>query len=291
MDVQLLCEARAVLGEGLYWSARDARLYFVDIRQPAVHAVDPQTGEHRQWPMPDLIGWVIARREGGWLAGFRDGFAHVELEPELNIRRIGNPHPDMPSVRLNDAKAWRDGSIYAGSMDNIDPSIARGRLYRLKPDLSWQVVDSGYHICNGPCFSSDQQIMYHTDSWLRTIYRYRMAEDGTPQQREVWKVFGATEGCPDGMTVDSEGCLWVAHWEGGCVSRFAPTGECLRRVELPVSLVTNVAFFGDKLDRLAVTTAREGLSAEMLAAQPLAGSVFEIDTQGVRGLPAGCFGG
>ena len=291
MDVRLLCDARAVLGEGLYWSEREGRLYFVDIRRPAVHALDPQTGEHRHWAMPDLIGWVIAREGGGWVAGMRDGFALLELEPEPTLRPIGNPHGDRPSMRLNDAKAWRDGSLFAGSMDNLDPSVPHGRLYRLLPDLSWQVVDSGYHICNGPCFSPDGQTMYHTDSWLRTIYRYRMAADGTPGPREVWKVFTLEEGYPDGMTVDSEGCLWVAHWEGGCVSRFAPAGECLWRIELPVSLVTNVAFFGDKLDRLAVTTARDGLSAESLAAQPLAGAVFEIDPLGMRGLPPGSFAG
>lgn len=291
MDARLLCDARAVLGEGLYWSVREGRLYFVDIRQPAVHALDPQTGEHRHWAMPDLIGWVIAREDGGWVVGMRDGFALLELEPGPVIRPIGNPHGDRASMRLNDAKAWRDGSIFAGSMDNLDPSARHGRLYRLLPNLSWQVVDSGYHICNGPCFSPDGQIMYHTDSFLRTIYRYRMAADGTPGQREVWKVFAPEEGYPDGMAVDGEGCLWVAHWEGGCVSRFAPDGECLRRIRLPVPLVTNVAFFGVRLDRLAVTTARDGLSAESLAAQPLAGAVFEIDPLGVRGLPPGSFAG
>lgn len=289
--VRLLHDARAVLGEGLYWLAAEARLYFVDIRQRTVHALQPDDGDCRQWQLPDLVGWVIPRRQGGWVAGMRDGFALLQLGDEASLQPIANPHPGQPGMRLNDACAWRDGSIFAGSMSDSDPAGAHGRLYRLLPDLRWQVVDSGYHICNGPCFSPDGQLMYHTDSFLRTIYRYRLAADGTPAGREVWKVFTPQEGYPDGMTVDAEGCLWVAHWEGGCVSRFAPDGSLLRRIRLPVSLVTNVTFFGAQLERLAVTTARDGLDAATLAAQPLAGALFEIDTLGVRSLPPAQFGG
>ncbi|MFC3533280.1 SMP-30/gluconolactonase/LRE family protein [Vogesella facilis] len=290
-EARLLHDARAVLGEGLYWSAVEARLYFVDIRQHTVYALQADGSLYRQWQLPDLAGWVIPRSRGGWVAGMRDGFALLQLGDEATLQPIANPHPRQPGMRLNDAKAWRDGSIFAGSMSDSDPAGAHGRLYRLRPDLSWQVVDSGYHICNGPCFSPDGQLMYHTDSFLRTIYRYPLAEDGTPGLREVWKVFSPQEGYPDGMTVDAEGCLWVAHWEGGCVSRFAPDGSLLRRIRLPVALVTNVAFFGERLERLAVSTARDGLSAATLAAQPQAGSVFEIDPQGVRGLAPYAFAG
>jgi sugar lactone lactonase YvrE len=101
----------------------------------------------------------------------------------------------------------------------------------------------------------------------------------------VWKELQGAEGYPDGMTFDAEGCRWLAHWGGACISRYSRDGALLRRVALPTSHITNVCFGGAALNRLFVTSARAGLSAEQLAAEPLAGAVFEVDPQDVTGLP------
>ncbi|WP_033375891.1 SMP-30/gluconolactonase/LRE family protein [Leeia oryzae] len=291
MEARLLLDVRATLGEGLLWSARDQRLYFVDIKAPALHALDLTTGQHQQWPMPALIGWIIEREQGGFVAGLQDGFAFLSLTPTLELVKLINPHPQSPDMRLNDAKATASGQIFAGTMHNLTPEIPAGCLYRLDPDLSLHTVDTNYQICNGPCISKDQRTLYHTDTLKQTIYAYDLAADGSLSHRRVWLQFTETDGFPDGMTVDTEGAIWVAHWGGSCVSRFAPDGTLLRRVPLPVSQVTNLAFAGDRLDRLIVTSARDGLSAADLAKEPLAGGLFEIDPQGVTGLPAQRFQG
>lgn len=296
MEARLLFDARATLGEGPLWSARDGLLYFVDIKAPALYALDIDSGtgdsqRYRRWDMPALIGWVIERAEGGFVAGLQDGFALLELQPELKLTRLANPHPHEPDLRLNDAKATANGQIFAGSMHNLDPSQPLGRLYRLDPDHSWHVVDSDYQICNGPCISPDGCTLYHTDTFKRTIYAYDLASGGTLSNRRIWKQFNDEEGFPDGMTVDSAGAIWVAHWGAGCVSRFGADGTLLRRIKLPVSQVTSVTFAGAKLDRLIATSARDGLSQEQLEHEPLAGGVFELDADGVNGLPAQVFHG
>jgi sugar lactone lactonase YvrE len=164
-------------------------------------------------------------------------------------------------------------------------------LFRLGTDGQLTVVDTGYTVANGPAINADSTKMLHTDSGRRTIYAFDMdAPKGQLSNKRVWKVFTEAEGYPDGMCFDAEGCVWVAHWGGSCVSRFALDGTLLKRVSLPTSNVTNVCFGGEGLDRLFVSTARAGLTPEQLQAQPEAGCLFEIENPGVKGLPSLAYG-
>lgn len=264
------------LGEGPVWVHAQQRLYFVDIKAPAIHALDPATGERWFWAMPRAICWLLPESDDGrsFVAGFSDGFARLLLEPEVRIEYIVRPHLDLPNLRLNDAKRDRWGRIWAGSMDNTDQSRPDGRLYCLNPDDSWSIADCGYHICNGPTFSADGMTLFHTDSWLARVYAYDFDARGRLGRPRLWRQFSEEEGLPDGMCTDAESCLWIAHWGGSRVSRFAPDGTLLRRIDLPASQITSCTLVGQ--DRLFVTSARTGLSAAALEAEPLAGSVFEL---------------
>lgn len=277
----------AELGEGPLWVARQNRLYFVDIKASMVHALDVASGERYSWAMPTFICWLVPQHNGdGFIAGFRDGFARLRLEPEVCIEYIGRPHSDRPDVRLNDAKADRHGRIWAGSMHNLDYSRADGRLYRLDTDGSWTVADDGYHICNGPALSPDGTTLYHTDSYLGCTYAYALSASGELGQRRLWRQFdAATEGSPDGMTVDAEGCVWIAQWGGARVCRYSPQGELLASISLPVSQPSSCTFGGADLKTLYITSAREGMSASQLAAEPLAGALFSVRVD-TPGLPA-----
>ncbi len=158
------------------------------------------------------------------------------------------------------------------------PSIASIRTSRVHQ------VDHGYICANGPTFSPDGAIVYHTDSTLREIYRFDVRPDGSLGDKRVFARFTEEEGYPDGMTTDREGCLWVAHWGGWRITRFRPDGTRDRVVPMPVSQVTSCTFGGDRLDRMFVTSARIGLTDAQLAKEPLAGGLFEIDP-GTTGLP------
>jgi xylono-1,5-lactonase len=281
--------ARAVLGEGPLWSARDNAVYWVDIKGQFLHRLSLADETKKSWPMPERIGWVIERRDQpGFVAGFKSGFAFLALDP-FTITPIGNPDAAHPGNRLNDAKADLQGRIWAGSMDDGEVA-ASGSLFRLGPDLKWQTLDTGYRIANGPAFSADGGRLYHTDTALRRIYVFDVGAGGAISNKRLFLQFEASDGYPDGMTVDAQDHLWVAHWGGSRVSRFRPDGRFDRAIALPASQITSCAFAGGKLDRLFVTSASIGLGEAQLAAEPLAGSLFEVDP-GCTGLPAGQFGG
>jgi sugar lactone lactonase YvrE len=274
----------ATLGEGSLWSPRDGAVYFVDIKSPAVHRLSLASGERRSWAMPEPIGWLIERRERpGFIAGFKSGFAELTLDP-LTIRPMGPLEPELPGNRMNDGAADPWGRIWAGTMDNAEQAAA-GALYRLDPDLTCRRMDQGYRVTNGPAFSPDGAVLYHTDSALRVVYRFDLGPDGGLRNKAEFLRFEEAWGYPDGMTCDSDGGVWIAHWGGSRVSRFTPDGRMDRSIALPASQVTSCVFAGDALDRMFVTTACIGLQDE-----PMAGDLFEIDP-GARGLQCGMFGG
>jgi sugar lactone lactonase YvrE len=275
------------LGEGLWWSARQNAVYWTDILSHAVNRYSLADSSVKRWAVPERIGWVIERRsQPGFIAGFQSGFAELELEP-LAIRPIVDPEPQLPGNRLNDAKADRLGHIWAGTMDAAIKQTT-GSLYRLQPDHSVRRMDEGYKICNGPAFSPAQDLLYHTDTGLGTVYCFDVTPEGEIANRRVFLQFTEDMGWPDGMTVDAEGHVWIAHWGGSRVSRFSPRGKLDRAIQLPASQITNITFAGPQLDRMFVTSAADGLDRSK---EPLAGSLFEVDAGGVRGLAPGLFAG
>jgi len=282
--VRVACEVRAVLGEGPLWVAGENAVYWVDIKGLALHRATLDDGSHKTWRMPEMLGWVVERRgRPGFIAGFKSGFARLFLDP-LRIEPICAPERHLPDSRMNDAAVDRAGRIWAGTMDDSERAPT-GCLYRLDEDGSWSRHDAGYVVSNGPAFSPDHDVLYHTDTLRRVIYRFPLASDGTLGPRDTFVVFPEEWGVPDGMATDVHGGLWVAHWGGGRISRFLPDGRLDRVIALPVAQVTSCCFAGPMLDRMFVTTASIGRDAE-----PLAGCLFEVDPA-VRGAPIYAYAG
>ncbi len=260
------------------------RLFWVDIDAPALNWLDLAGGGTGTRPFPEPLGWIIPRAgRRDFIVGLKSGFATYDLEAD-RLTPIGDPEPDHPDNRLNDAKVDRAGRIWAGTMHQAETAVS-GSLHRLDPDLTWRRMDGGYGVANGPTFSLDGRILYHSDSAARTVYAFDLAADGTLTGKRTFLRFPDDWGWPDGMTTDEEGCLWIAHWGGGRLSRVDPEGRLMRAIPLPAPNITSCAFAGDGLDRLFVTSAARG--AEDV---PEAGALFELDV-GVRGLPPRAFGG
>ena len=271
-----------MLGEGTIWSARDDAVYWVDILAPALNRLSLKDGAVERWAVPEPLGWVAERAGGGFIGGFKSGFAEISLDP-LTITPIGDPEPDLPGNRMNDGKADAQGQIWCGTMDMAEESDS-GSLYRLTPDLVWQQMDTGYRVPNGPAFSHCGKWLYHSDTARRIMYRFARTADGIAN-RQPFISFTDADGYPDGMTVDADGHIWVAHWGGGRISRFTPDGKLDRAIALPARQVTNICFAGPDLDRMFVSSAAIGLDAT-----PYDGGLFEVDC-GVRGLPTHLFAG
>lgn len=270
-------ERRDALGEGPLWSAREHALFWVDILARKVQRLSLRDESVTCWDMPEMIGWVIEREQtAGFIAGFESGFAELTLEP-LSIVAIVDPEPQQPRNRLNDAKADGHGRIWAGSMP-LAANEPTGALYRFDVDRTVTQMDTGYTIANGPALSPEGTTLYHTDSARGVIFRFRLHADGAVSDRRAFIEFDPSWGKPDGMTVDCEGGLWVAHYGGSRVSRFHDDGRWDRSIALPASQITSCAFAGDDLDRLFVTSAADDAEHE-----PHAGALFEVDP-GARGL-------
>lgn len=273
-------DAHDKLGEGIIWSARHNAIFWVDIEQPTLWMMDYTTGGIRSWPMPELICWIVERKDhDDFIVGMRSGFCTLKLDP-LEIKLIGNLEPGVAGNRMNDAKVDRWGRIWAGTMGK-----AGGSLYRIDPDLTSSRQDTGYQVTNGPTFSPDGNIMYHNDTPRRLVYAMDMNADGRLTNKRVFIKFEEEWGVPDGMTTDAEGYLWICCWDGSRISRFRPDGTLDRFISLPATRITNCVFAGPKLGTLFVNSATTGTSG-----QKDAGSLFRLQP-GAKGLLANKFAG
>ena len=276
-------DLRDKLGEGTLWSARDNAVYWTDIIAPALNRLSLADGSIDRWAMPEPIGWVAERQAGGFITGLQSGFARLTLDP-LAIEPFGDPEQHLPGNRMNDGKADADGRIWCGTMDMAEQEDS-GAFYRLDPDGRWIQMDRGYRVPNGPAFSPCGNWLYHTDSARQTVFRFARTDGGGLSHREVFIQFGDADGYPDGMTVDADGHLWIAHWGGSRVSRFTPEGKLDRAIPLPAQQVTNICFAGAGLNRMFVSSAAVGLPDSEYD-----GGLFEVDA-GVKGLPTPLFAG
>jgi len=281
---ECIADVRALLGEGPVWVAEEQALYWLDIKGRRLFRRDSQ-GALTEWQTPMRVGSIAPRRGGGFIAGTEDGFAEVDLG-EGRFAVFHDPEPHLPNNRFNDGKVDHAGRFWAGTMDDLEEQ-ATGSLYRLEADRRCTLVDDGYKVTNGPAFSPDGRIAYHTDSAFQRIYAFDMGADGELANRRIFARFGEGEGFPDGMTVDSDGCLWVAFWDGWCLRKIAPDGKVAEQFALPVQRPTSCTFGGADLDELYVTSARIGLDNDSLKMQPCAGGLFLLQTgsRGVRQEP------
>jgi D-xylonolactonase len=270
------------LGEGpLWWQGA---LWFTDIKQNSVHRFDPASGQTQSWRAPSQVGFLAPLNNGHFIAGAKTGL--YDFDPAGGqFALIRTVEPDRPANRLNDGAVDPTGRLWFGSMDDEERQPS-GMLYRFYRG-SLAPMDSGYVITNGPAFSPDTRILYHTDTLERCIYAFDLREDGSLANKRVFVTIEEGAGYPDGSVVDSEGYLWTGLFGGWSARRYAPDGRLLERVAFPVANVTKLAFGGADLTTVYATTARKGLDAAALSAQPEAGGLFCFEAQ-VPGLPQSC---
>lgn len=280
--VEVLVQADAELGEGPVWDARTGRLAWVDILGRRVHLTDPVTGVTESIEVPLHVGAIAPRAAGGFIAALQDGFWIVG---DGTPRRVATVPEARAGIRFNDGKCDPAGRFWAGTMEYAENQGA-GCLYRLDASGTVARMLDVVTISNGLAWSHDGRTMFYIDTPNRRVDAFAFTpETGAIADRRPVARIAAGSGSPDGMTIDAEGGLWVALWDGAAVHRYVD-GRLDRVIPLPVSRPTSCAFGGPDLDQLFVTSAWDRLTAEERARQPFAGSLFRI-RPGVRGvLPA-----
>ncbi len=279
---------RAVLGESPIWSPNERALYWVDIKLQTVYRLSTVTGRRAQWNVGTEVGSIGLRAGGGLVLALRSGLAFLDTATG-RVTPAVDPEPDTPETRLNDGKVDRAGRYWVGSThDRTEPV---GKLYSIAPDLTVRAHADGVIMPNAICWSPDDRTMYFADSYVSTIFAYDFDLDGgAVRNRRVFARLADDEGKPDGATVDAEGYLWNARINAGAIARYAPDGRLDRILELPTRRPTCVAFGGDDMRTLYVTTSTSRMDDAQLAAEPLAGAVLAIRVD-VPGIAEPAFGG
>ena len=289
-QVQHLLSVQNELGEGPVWDTRRQLLYWVDIKQARLHRYNPASGDHHATALTSPIMALGFREAGGLVVACGRGLAFFD-EDAGRFDPIANPEGDKSQVRFNDGSVDPAGRFWAGTMNESDIESPVHSLYRLDVDLSLDKVIDDVTIANGLGWSPDHATLYFTDTVRRTIFAYDYdTATGAIKNRRPFIEIPEVEGYPDGMTVDSEGCIWSAIWGGSKVARFDPQGRRIAEIPLPVAHVTSCAFGGKNFDTLYITTAWTGLDAQARRQQPQAGDVFCLQTD-TPGLPEPRFKG
>lgn len=285
-----------VLGEGVLWHPDQNALWWTDIHGCRLYRYHPGSDSLTEWSTPERLtafGFVASSHAPQTLiAAFDQGIAWYT--PETGERHwLAQPEADKPGNRFNDGKVDRQGRFWAGTMveqgDPLDDEEG-GSLYCCQADATVTSHLKGLGITNGLSWSPDSRTAYLSDSARGVYYAYDFEpHSGSFSNRRVFAL--AAEGTGnDGSCVDAQGNIWNAHFGGGKVVCYAPTGEVLLELEVPVSQPTCVAFGGPDLSWLFVTTARENLSEAQLAQEPEAGNLLIYQTD-VKGLPVDFFRG
>ena len=287
-EIKVVHDAAMAVGECPLWHPAEANLYWVDIDGFSVHRLHPATGEQRSWRMDSEPTALAIHAGGGLMVAMRGGFAHLDTR-DGSVTPVAPAPYDTSIIRFNDGKVDGAGRFWVGTLyEPRDKQAAQMFcLERGAVSLKWS---GGMTVSNGLAFSPDQRTMYHSDTTTHRIDRYDFdVASGTASNPRLFQQFSTDRtkdygGRPDGATVDSEGAYWCAMFEGGRVLRFAPDGTLLREVKLPLRCPTMVAFGGDDLRTLYITSASHKRSAEELAQYPLTGRVLSLRVD-VAGLP------
>ncbi|MGY1580310.1 SMP-30/gluconolactonase/LRE family protein [Streptomyces sp. MN13] len=272
--------AEAALGEGPTWDAARGRLLWLDILGSRVHTYEPSTGRRTIRTTEQHVGAVKPRANGGLVLNLRDGVGL--LDPDGTFRWLH--HEPVPGRRANDAAVAPDGALWAGTM-RYDEAPGGGTLSRVSADGTVDVVLDDVAVSNGTGWSPDGRRMYYVDSPTRRVDVFDVDGPRIGNRRPLTEIEEGA-GFPDGLTVDADGCVWVALWDGGAIRRYTPAGDLDRVIPLPTPRVTACAFGGPGLTDLYITTARVGLTAP----HPLSGSLLVIPGAG-QGLPQPAFEG
>ncbi|MFD0050947.1 SMP-30/gluconolactonase/LRE family protein [Actinomycetes bacterium NPDC127524] len=285
---ELVFDAKAVLGEGPCWDSEKQLLYWVNIEEKKVCIFDPAANENREIQLEERVSAIVPRTSGGAVITLENGFYFLDLETE-KISRISEPEIHLTNNRFNDGKCDSKGRFWAGTMDMSD-NKEQGALYCLDTDLRTIKKWDKLSLSNGLAWSPDNKFFYLIDTPTKKVLRFdfHILTGGIENPVEIID-FPDDQGMPDGMTIDDEGMLWIAHWGGSKVSRWDPqTGKQLSSIEVPALNVTSCTFGGEDFSELYITTARNGMNDEQLAKYPLSGGLFKVKT-GVKGLPAYSF--
>lgn len=271
---ELLLDSKSLLGEGPIWDWKKQLLFWVDIEGCRLHRYDPTTKKKRYWQFDEMPGAAAPMHNGNMLLALETGLTTFDFETETQSKNqvLENTNPKM---RFNDGKVGPNGNFWIGSMHKeFEPQT--GHLYRVAQNFKTSIAVEKTTISNGMAWSSDRKSFFYIDSptFSVQVFDFDTEKGAISNGRKLFKI-PEDYGSPDGMCIDSEDMLWIAHWGGHCVRRWNPeTGQVLEKIEVAAPHVTSCCFGGKELKTMYITTARSGMTDEQLQKYPQSGGLF-----------------
>lgn len=288
MTVRCLIDAKNALGESPVWDVDEQCLWWSDIHGRALHRCDHDGSAHQTWSLAEMPGCIAPMAGGGLVVTLPSGLYPFHPDTGLGEVFLETPMP-KPELRYNDGATDRQGRFWVGTMKDGGAREAIGQFARFDTDLQLHHTLPGFYTTNGCAFSPDGKTMYLSDSYdqVQTIWAFDYDTDtGTPSNRRVFFDTREVAGRPDGGTVDSDGCYWMAGVSGSQVVRITTEGVVDRIIDMPVERPTKPMFGGPDLKTLFVTSIGGACDDP---AQPLAGGLFVIEDHGCQGVPEVAF--
>jgi len=273
-EPKVLWKLKCILGEGTLWVKEHNSIYFVDIKKKCFFSLNIKNNKKKKYKV---------NKEIGFLAHIKNNIFILGLQGELRIQNIKTKkiiksiliEQDIKLNRINDGKTDPKGNLWFGTMDNLERKIEKGSLYKLDKDLNLIKVDKNYRITNGPAFL-DEYNFYHTDSSKKSIYKIKINKMNQIVSKKIFKKFLPKDGSPDGMTLDKNKNLWVAHFHGACVSVFNKKAKLIHKINLPAKNITNCAFGGKNNKEVFITSATKGMNRADLQKFKFSGCLFSV---------------
>ncbi len=271
-----LWKIRCTLGEGTLWVGEHNSIYFVDIKKKKICSFNIKNKKKKIFKVNKEIGFIAHIKDHIFILGLQGELRIQNLKSKKILKSI-KIEPNLKLNRINDGKTDPAGNLWFGTMDNLERKIEKGSLYKLDKNLNLMKVDKNYRITNGPAFI-DQFNFYHTDSAKKNIYKIKINKSNKIIRKKIFKKFTIEDGAPDGMTLDRNKNLWVAHFHGACISVFNSKAKLIHKINFPAKNITNCAFGGQNNRELFVTTATKGMSIAEMRKFSYSGYLFSVKT-------------
>ena len=267
---------KCTLGEGTLWVKEHNSIYFVDIKKKKILSLNIKNKNKKIYKVNKEIGFIAHIKNHTFILGLQGELRIQNLKSKKILKSIPI-ETNLKLNRINDGKTDPAGNLWFGTMDNLERKIEKGSLYKLDKNLVLKKIDKNYRITNGPAFI-DQSNFYHTDSPKKTIYKIKINKKNKIISKKIFKKFAPEDGSPDGMTLDKNKNLWVAHFHGACISVFNNKAKLIHKINFPAKNITNCAFGGKNNKELFISTATKGMSKADIQKFSYSGYLFSVKT-------------
>ncbi len=275
-EPQVLWNIRCTLGEGTLWVKEHNTIYFTDIKKKRILSYNLKSKRKNIFKVEKEIGFIAHIQKNIFILGLQGELRIQNLKSKKILKSIPI-EANLKLNRINDGKTDPEGNLWFGTMDNLERKIEKGSLYKLDKFLKLTKVDKKYGITNGPAFL-DKLNFYHTDSSKKIIYKIKINKKNQILSKKIFKKFSSKEGTPDGMTLDINKNLWVAHFNGACISVLNSKAKLIHKINFPAKNITNCTFGGKKNNELFVTTATKGMNIQDIQEFSYSGYLFSVKT-------------